>query len=132
MPRISSFAIPAEEPQRAMEFYRNLFGWRFELGWEYDTPNGREGYWHVFTGNGSEPGIDGGITKREYPEQPISVGVEVNGLDEYIQKVEQHGGKIIVPRVPLPGVGWFSLAQDSEGNTFAMYQRDETIKTPNA
>jgi hypothetical protein len=46
MPRVTYFAIPADVPDRAMHFYREVFGWQFEAGWEYDTPQGREQYWH--------------------------------------------------------------------------------------
>jgi predicted enzyme related to lactoylglutathione lyase len=120
MPRINHFAIPAENPERAIQFYREVFGWRFEVGWEYDTPGGRETYWHVYTGDGA--GIDGGLTKREYPEQPISVGIEVPDVDEYAALIQRGGGKVLVGKTELPGVAWFAFCQDPEGNTFAIYQ----------
>ncbi|HEY1338545.1 MAG TPA: VOC family protein, partial [Bryobacteraceae bacterium] len=50
MPRVNHFAIPADDPERAISFYKRVFGWRFERGWEYDTPQGRETYWHVRSG----------------------------------------------------------------------------------
>ena len=71
MPRVNHFAIPADVPERAIQFYQEVFGWQFELGWEYETPEGREKYWHVITGGGSA-GIDGGLARREYQGQPIS------------------------------------------------------------
>src|SRR5690348_13705242 len=121
MPRVSHFAIPADEPERAIRFYERVFGWRFERGWDYDTPQRRETYWHVKTGDGSG-GIDGGLTRREYPGQPISVGIEVPGVEECTHMVENSGGKVVVGKVALPGVCWFAVCQDSEGNTFAIFQ----------
>jgi predicted enzyme related to lactoylglutathione lyase len=122
MPRVNYFAIPADEPERAIGFYQAVFGWHFEVGWEYNTPQGPEKYWHVRTENGDEAGINGGLTRREFPGQPIAVGVEVDDLEERLGRVQQQGGKIVVPKVPLPNVGWFAVCQDSEGNTFTLVQ----------
>ena len=122
MPRPNHFAIPAEDPHRAQEFYRHVFNWKFELAWEYDTPTGREGYWRASTGSGSESGIDGGITKREYPGQPIAVGIQVPSVEEYAARVEKYGGKIIVGRMQLPDGTFFAFCQDSEGNSFAIVE----------
>ena len=41
MPRVTHFAIPDDIPDRAINFYQQVFGWNFEVGWEYDTPQGR-------------------------------------------------------------------------------------------
>jgi predicted enzyme related to lactoylglutathione lyase len=78
----------------------------------------------VITGDGASPGINGGLTRREYPGQPISVGIEVPAVDACTTLVEKAGGKILVPKVALPGVAWFAVCQDSEGNTFAIFQPD--------
>ena len=109
-----------------MKFYQQVFGWRFDVGWEYETPQGREKYWHVNTGEGA--GIDGGMTRREYPGQPISVGIEVPAVDSCTDLVEKCGGKTLVPKVGIPGVAWFAVCQDSEGNTFAIMQPDPTAR----
>jgi predicted enzyme related to lactoylglutathione lyase len=89
MPRVNYFAIPADVPDRAISFYREVFGWRFDVGWEYDTPQGKETYWHVITGDGGSPGINGGLTRRESPGQPISVGIEVPAVDACTALVEK-------------------------------------------
>jgi len=90
---VKHFAIPADVPDRAINFYHEVFGWQFEVGWEYDTPQGREKYWHVITGDGASTGINGGLTRREYPGQPISVGIEVPAVDSCTGLVEKCGGK---------------------------------------
>jgi predicted enzyme related to lactoylglutathione lyase len=124
MPGVNHFAIPADVPERAITFYQSVFGWRFELGWEYDTPQGREKYWHITTGDAAVSGIGGGLTRREYPGQPISIGIEVLAVDNCTDLVEKSGGKTIVGKVAIPGVAWFALCQDSEGNSFAIFQPD--------
>ena len=75
-------------------------------------------------GDGNSTGIDGGRTRREYPGQPISIGIEVPAVDACTDLVEKCGGKTLVRRVGLPGVAWFAVCQDSEGNTFAIFQPD--------
>jgi predicted enzyme related to lactoylglutathione lyase len=127
MPRVKHFAIPADQPERAIGFYESVLGWKFEIAWEYDTPQGREKFWRIRTGDGSESGIDGGLTRKEYSGQPITVGVEVEDIDARLALVTQHGGKIIVPKVPLPDGSRFALIQDSEENTFALTESAASI-----
>lgn len=123
MSKLNHFAIPADLPERAINFYQEVFGWQFKLGWEYDTPKGREKYWHILTGDGS---IDGGLTRREYPGQPISI--EVPSIDACTALVEKNGGKTLVAKVAIPGVAWVAFCQDSEGNSIPIYQPDPTAR----
>ena len=60
MPRPIHFEIHAENPERAMQFYRTLFGWEF-------TQWAGQPYWLVKTGEKSTPGIDGGLLPRMGP-----------------------------------------------------------------
>jgi len=52
MPRPVHFEIPAGNPQRAIDFYNSVFGWKFTK-WD----GGQMEYWMVETGPASEPGI---------------------------------------------------------------------------
>jgi predicted enzyme related to lactoylglutathione lyase len=106
MSKVNHFAIPADVPDRAINFYHEVFGWKFEVGWEYDAQHGREKYWHVITGDGASS-INGGLTRREYPGQPISIGIEVPSIDACTALVEKNGGKTLVDKVAIPGVAWF-------------------------
>src|SRR5918993_4170444 len=58
MGRVVHFEIHAENPERAIAFYRELFGWEFTR-WEGPMP-----YWLIRTGGAGEPGIDGGLMQR--------------------------------------------------------------------
>jgi len=60
MPRVIHFEIPADNPDRAVEFYKQVFGWKFDK-WQ-----GPQDYWLITTGKG-EPGIDGGMLRRPHP-----------------------------------------------------------------
>jgi hypothetical protein len=34
------------------------------------------------------------------------------------------GGKVVVPRTPVPGMGWLVCLEDTEGNVFGLWQPD--------
>jgi predicted enzyme related to lactoylglutathione lyase len=61
MPRVVHFEIHAEKPEKAVEFYSKVFGWKIQ---KWDGP---VDYWLVSTGSADERGIDGGIMRRHGP-----------------------------------------------------------------
>jgi uncharacterized protein len=118
MPRPTHFEIPAENPDRAIAFYSNLFGWKFT---KWDGP---VEYWLISTGDPKEPGIDGGLMPRRDPAQPCVNTVNVANLDETLATVEKTGGQCVVPKMPVPGVGWLAYCKDTEGHIFGVMQPD--------
>jgi predicted enzyme related to lactoylglutathione lyase len=108
------FEIPADDLERSKTFWGSVFGWTFTQFGDYD-------YYLVQTGDGD--GIDGGLMKRN-PGQPVAVSMNVDNLDEMIAKVEAGGGTIVVPKRPIPGMGWLAYFTDPDGNIFGMMQPD--------
>ena len=119
MPRVSHFDIPADDPQRAQEFYKQVFDWKFE---KWDGPME---YWMATTGN-EEPGINGGLSKRMPGQMGMTNTVDVPSVDEYSKKITDKGGQLIVPKMLIPKVGWFAQCMDTEGNMFGIIEMDET------
>lgn len=126
MSRIVHFEIHASDPQRAIAFYTNVFGWQFHK-WESDETD----YWLIMTGPEDEPGINGGLSERrgDPPEENAAVNcytcvVQVTELDETLEKISAEGGTIVLPKSPVAGVGWVGYAKDTEGNIFGMMQPD--------
>jgi predicted enzyme related to lactoylglutathione lyase len=117
MTRPVHFEIPADDPARAIEFYRTVFGWTFQK-WDGPMP-----YWMVQTGSAA-PGIDGGLHPRAFPGQTPVNTVAVPSCDDYLAKVERAGGAISVPKMAIPGVGWLAYCVDPEGNSFGIMQED--------
>src|SRR5437868_4795485 len=72
VPRIVWFEVPADNPDRAKKFYRDLFGWKIEK-----FPAAVQEYWHIDTG-GSDDVPDGGLMKRQSPEQRITNYIAVD------------------------------------------------------
>lgn len=128
MPRPIHFEIQAENTERAIKFYRELFGWEFSQ-W------GNEPYWLVKTGEKGTPGIDGGLMPRRGPGpadmQAVNSFVcivDVANCDAAAKRVAEVGGKIVVPKMPVPTVGWLAYAKDTEGNLFGVMQMDDKAK----
>ena len=122
MARPVHFEIPADDPDRALAFYRDVFGWKFQK-WEGPMP-----YWLITTGPDSEPGINGGLLPRPHPGAPVVNTVSVASLDESIKTIESKGGKTVVPRMAVPDIGWLAYCTDTEGNTFGVLQPDAEAK----
>ncbi len=121
MPRVIHFEIGADESERALRFYRDVFGWHAQK-WE-----GPEDYWLLGTGD-EGPGINGGLYKRH---EGMSFNAHVNTIDvpsveNYLARVEAAGGKAVTKKITLPGVGYLAYCQDTEGNTFGIMQADAT------
>ena len=123
MPRVIHFEIHAGDPDRAVKFYESLFGWTFQK-WE-----GPMDYWLVTTGPDSQPGINGGLLRRqgEIDGQAVIAYVctiDVENIDASIAKAQSLGSQVVVPKMPIPGMGWLVYCKDTEGNIFGMMQAD--------
>jgi uncharacterized protein len=109
--------IPADDPDRARRFYGELFGWTFAP----ETP-GFEGY-HVFTTPAGEAGTGGAIGKRgEMAPEKLRAYVNVDSIDDTIAKVAGLGGSVIDQKAEVPGMGWFAVLADTEGNEIALWE----------
>jgi predicted enzyme related to lactoylglutathione lyase len=95
MSSIVWFEIPADDVERAKSFYGALFGWKIEK-----FPGPME-YWHIDTG-GSDDAPDGGLLKRQQPQQGITNYIGVTSVDESAAKVEKLGGKICLSKTAVP------------------------------
>lgn len=125
MPRVIHFEIHADDPPRAMAYYQKL------LGWEFTKFGGPMEYYLISSGPKDQPGIDGGLMKRQGPSggpgMPIIAyicTVDVPDLDAYMQRAVELGGKVCLAKMPIPGVGWLGYVSDTEGNIFGMMQPD--------
>ncbi len=115
------FEIPADNPERAKKFYGSLFGWKIKKF------TGMTDYWHIDTGGGDDT-PDGGLMARKHPGQPITNYVNVDSVEKAAAKVEKLGGKICVSRTAVPQMGYFVVCQDTENNTFALWERNDRAK----
>ncbi len=116
----------ANDTERAMSSYESVFDWEFE---RYE-PSG-ERYWLAMTGPEDEPGIDGGLMRRpdEMPRVEGAIAfvctVDVESVDDTLDRVTEHGGSVATEPMHVPGVGWHAYCPDTEGNVFGAMQPED-------
>ena len=116
MAKVVHFEIPTEVPKAAMKFYSNVFDWKFQK-WE-----GPVDYWLASTGEEGEPGIQGALTMKESPSDTVVNTIDVASIDQIMEKIEANGGKLLTPKMVVPGVGVMVYFLDPEGNKFGAMQ----------
>ena len=94
MHRVCHFEIPADDPVRAKKFYEDMFGWEIKHYPEMD-------YYGVMTGPEGEA-LNGGLMKRQAPEQCIVNYIDVESVDAAANKVRELGGKVVMEKTPVP------------------------------
>lgn len=119
MGRPVHFEILGDDPAKLVEFYRAVLDWEFQA-WE-DAGGPEEEYWLATTGPEGEPGIDGAITRRHFPQAVINVTL-VDSLSETMEKVGAAGGKVVFGPDEIPNVGTFAYCEDPEGNLFGIIE----------
>jgi uncharacterized protein len=105
--------FPVTDLARAKKFYGELFGWQF-----HDVPE--MGYTLLMTPGGK---LGGGFFHPD-EHQPARVVnyMNVGSIDETVTKIEALGGKVLGPKVEIPGHGHMQHLLDSEGNAIALWQ----------
>src|SRR5436189_2306369 len=123
MPRVVHFEIYTDDPETVRPFYQDIFGWKIE---KFQGP---VEYWLVTTGDDKEPGINGGLTRPREGQSPGTLNtIGVSSLDRTIKDIERRGGKICVPKMSIPKIGWLAYAQDPAGNVFGIIEPDNNAK----
>jgi predicted enzyme related to lactoylglutathione lyase len=119
MPTLVHFEIPVDNIDRARKFYSELFGWEINPIPDMD-------YWLITTSG--EKAVGGGMMKRQNPEQSITNYIDVPSVDDYAAKVEALGGKVVMPKTAVPGMGYFLLFMDPENNPLGIWEDDKEAK----
>lgn len=119
------FEIQADNPQRAIAFYKKVFGWGPEK-----VENLPVEYWSIQT-----EGIRGGLLKRPVAVPPPQSGtnayvisMEVTNFDDTARVIVSAGGAVAMPKFAVPHICWQGYFIDTEGNTFGIFQPDPSAK----
>jgi predicted enzyme related to lactoylglutathione lyase len=133
MSRVVHSEIQADDLERAVRFYRDVFGWKIEK-WQGEPD---WDYWTIITAgeDSKEPGISGGLLKRPAKTPPQEHGtnayvctVGVGDFDETAKRIGAAGGSVALPKFAIPGVAWQGYFIDTEGNTFGIQQPDKSAR----
>ena len=124
MDGVNLFGLPVDDMERAKEFFRKTFGWSF-------MPTGMDGNHHFATTvptdeNGlpiEAGGINGGLLERgTYEQQVASIFINVNSIDETIERVKKNGGKLVFAKIPIADFAYFAQINDTEGNLISLWE----------
>ena len=126
MDPIVHFEIPVDDLDRAKKFYGPIFGWNLT---DWPMPDG-SAYVGVHTTPIDEktrqplkPGaINGGIMKRSAMAKAPIFAVQVSSIDEKVKMIEQAGGKVVMPKVDMMGMGFYAYVTDLEGNVLGLWE----------
>jgi predicted enzyme related to lactoylglutathione lyase len=120
--RVVHFEIPAEDEERARNFYNAAFGWNIqpmpELNYNIvmTTPSDDQGM-------PREPGaINGGMFRREGELKTPIITLDVEDIDAALEKVGSLGGSTVEPKMAVADMGFAAYFRDSEGNLMGLWQ----------
>lgn len=109
----------SDNPSKLSEFYAEVFEWKISALPEMS-------YWMTDTeGPEGMKGINGGIFRpqgapREWPGK-LAFYIQVEDLATALEKVKAAGGKVIVERQEVPGMGAFALFADPEDRVLGLW-----------
>ncbi len=114
--------LTTDDVDKAKRFYQAVFDWGFEA---YDGAG--TNYQMIDTGDGPQ----GGIMEKPDDNTPVCwsnyVGVEDHA--PYLKKVEENGGKVLMPETEIPNTGSFSLVMDPGGAVLGLWKSNETCES---
>jgi predicted enzyme related to lactoylglutathione lyase len=114
--KLVHFELPAQDASRAKSFWSGVLGWEFG-----DSAMPGMEYYMVQTGEDQ----GGAVYPSQDGERGPIVYFDTEDIDESVAKVRELGGQA-EDKQPIPHIGWFARCSDTEGNSFSLYQRDES------
>jgi len=106
--------IPTESRERAGDFYSQVFDWNVQ-----QMPEMIYATWQASGGPG------GGFAPADGQMVQIGQVVAYIGTDDIngsLSKIEANGGKTVLGKTEIPGMGWFALFNDPAGNKLGLFE----------
>ena len=126
---VAHFEIYGDDPGKLAQFYTSLFDWTIEPfpGIDYRVVKTVE---TDAKGKANEPGgINGGMVQRPGAAKAGWLNyVTVDSVDTSLDRARELGAKVTSGRTAVPGMGWFAMLEDPQGNPFAIWQTDAKAK----
>jgi predicted enzyme related to lactoylglutathione lyase len=106
------FEIGCRNLAKTKEFYTRLFDWQTSTYGPAEM---------IATGSGV--GIQGHLTSLGHePHNFVTVYVQVDDLQAYLDRAGGLGGKTLVPPTEVPGAGAFAWLADPEGTVIGLWK----------
>jgi len=111
------FEIIGKGAIELQKFYADVFGWKLS------PPVPEMGNYSLFDNEGrgigggiGESGPEGGVTSR------VTIYIQVDDPQAYLDKATQAGGKTIMPATAMGESITFAMFADPEGNIIGLYK----------
>jgi predicted enzyme related to lactoylglutathione lyase len=116
---VAHFAINADDVEKSRAFYGRVFGWKF-AAW------GPPGFYQI---EAKDSPVFGALQgRRELVKGHRTIGFEctfaVESIDATEKAVKAAGGKVVLDRSVIVGVGTLMFFADPDGNVFGAMQYD--------
>ncbi len=106
------------DPQAAVEFYGELFGWQLE-----DVmPAGSDSSYFIARIDGGDVGAISAPPENAPPMATWNTYVWVDSADETAEKVKSAGGTVLSEPFDVPDAGRMAVFGDAEGAVFCVWQ----------
>ena len=106
------FEIGCRDSQATQNFYKDLFGWKLEAFGPA-----------AMIDTGVKDGIQGHINSLGHePHQYVTIYILVEDIDAHLTRIGSHGGKTVVPKQVIPGMGEFAWFTDPGGNVIGLWK----------
>lgn len=122
MNKVVHFEIPADDMDRAKRFYSEIFEWQIN-----DLPE--MNYVTLGTVEVDEErmplesgAINGGMTKRDSKIPNPVITIDVDDIDETMERIISRGGEEVQGKMEVFDMGWSAYFKDSEGNIMGLWQ----------
>jgi predicted enzyme related to lactoylglutathione lyase len=116
---MAHFSINADDVEKSRAFYARVFGWKFSA-W------GPPGFYQIEAKDSPVLGALQG--RRELVKGHRTIGLEctfaVASIDATAKAVAAAGGKVVLDRSVIVGVGTLMFFADLDGNVFGAMQYD--------
>lgn len=109
------FEFMTNDSDKCKAFYGAVFDWTFD---DQSMPG------YSLINAGAEP--NGGVMAKppEAPTPALNVYFQTDDIDATLALVVEAGGKVIVGKTPIPGVGSFAMFADPEGIPVGLLHTD--------
>lgn len=121
MQPVVHFELPADDIDRAIRFYDDVFGWVTDT-----VPVDGDIYTGVITtaaGAQNGPGgIDGAIVDRDEIHEASVITIEVPDIEAHADRIEAAGGTMVSTRASVPELGYAAYFEDTEGTVLGLWE----------
>lgn len=112
------FEIGCRDIKATRDFYSTLFGWNCQ---DMGPTSAMITNLGPFAQPKSE-GIGGHMNSLGHePHKYVTIYVQVPSIETSLAQIQKLGGKTIVPKTEVPGMGHFAWFEDVAGNTVGLW-----------